>query len=176
MKALSTATCALSVRVVEYEFTLDLIVYEVHFRANNEHQGPFVDYDADSALLDDFIELPYLFLLHVVHHIWVAITSAPADINLHSIDVLFILFLVHQFLYSWCGPLSDTQSLFFGYLSLLFHRWACTGWVNQITMVSLSGCCLHRWKISHHQRDGWVILSAQHWGSRGMIRLLQKSL
>jgi len=69
MKALSAATCALGIGVVEYKFALDLIVNEIHFRADDEHQGPFVDNDADPALLHDFIELPNLILFHIVHHI-----------------------------------------------------------------------------------------------------------
>ena len=69
MKALSTAASPLGVRIIEDEFALDLIVNEVHLCADHKHQGPFVDNDPHSSLLDDLVKCAYLILLHVVHHI-----------------------------------------------------------------------------------------------------------
>ena len=98
MKALATATCSLRVRVIEDEFTLDLIVNEVHLCADYEEES-FLVYDyPDASLLNDFVKLANLILLYIVHNIGVAVATTPPHIYLHSIS----LFIFHQFVDPIC--------------------------------------------------------------------------
>ena len=69
MKAFSTSACPLSIRVVENELALYLIVNEVHLCPNDEHKSPLVNNDPDASVLNDLIKLPNLLLLNIIHNI-----------------------------------------------------------------------------------------------------------
>ena len=96
MKALSASTGTLGVRVVEDEFTLDLIVHKVHLGSNHKEQCLFVNDHSDASLLDHLIQLANLFLLDVVHDISVAIAAPSPHVYLDSINVTTTLISLTQ--------------------------------------------------------------------------------
>lgn len=63
----------------------DLVLYVVHFRADDGHDGLGVDDYFDSVVkLDDFIELSHAFLVDVVHDVGQSIASLFAQADLES--------------------------------------------------------------------------------------------
>ncbi len=88
MKALAASTRALGIGVIEYKLAFDLIVNKVHFCADHKKESLLIDNDAHTLLLHDLIELSYLFLLHVIHDIAIAVAPATPHVYFHPEDAV----------------------------------------------------------------------------------------
>lgn len=95
MEALSAAASTLCVRVVKDEFALDLVIYEVHLGADDEHECLLIDDHADALVLYHFIKLADLLFLHVIHHVGVPIAPTSAHVYLHTVNFGTVIFLRH---------------------------------------------------------------------------------
>ena len=95
MEALSAAASTLRVGVVKDELALDLVVYEVHLCADDEHECLLIDDHTDALVLYHFVQLANLLFLHVVHHVGVPIAPTSAHVYLHSVNVGTVIFLRH---------------------------------------------------------------------------------
>ena len=115
MEALTTATCALWVGIVEDELRLDLIVYVVHLRAHQKHESLALHYDSNILVFHHLIQFAHIRLVSIVHDIAVAIAASAPHPNPDCIDLTRILLHLYQLLY----PIRCRLSLFHTYTVIL---------------------------------------------------------
>ena len=86
MEALSASARALGVGIIEHKLTFYLIIDEVHFHADHEHQRLRVDDHAYILFFNNLIQFLDLFRrLTIVQDVAVPVAATAADAQLYSI-------------------------------------------------------------------------------------------